>query len=91
VTKTTVRSSVGRANTGCAWAIAYLRAHAAPGYSFQCPGNAFGHQAMTCSHVAGMCPGTSVIAIARVCYASVANEAWNSRHPNGPIDPYGHC
>ena len=32
---------------GCAAAIAYLSAYAAPGFSFQCPGDAGGHQAAT--------------------------------------------
>ncbi len=41
---------------GCAAALAYLRANAAPGFTFSCPGNAYGHQAMTCYYHAPQCP-----------------------------------
>lgn len=83
------------AGYGCAAALAYLAAHAAPGFRFECPGNALGHQAMTCSFVAGVCPGTRLIAIADPCPAAYMNEAYNSRVAEGlapgPFDPYGYC
>jgi hypothetical protein len=80
---------------GCAAAVAYLQTHAAPGFVFECPGGALGHQAMTCINVAGVCPGQHLIAIADPCTAAYMNEAHNSwvlegRLP-GPIDPYGYC
>ena len=80
---------------GCAAALAYLRTHAAPGFTFECPGNALGHQAMTCAFVAGVCPGGRIIAIADPCPAAYMNEAYNSRVAEGlapgPFDPYGYC
>ncbi|MGH9057012.1 MAG: hypothetical protein ACRDYY_14295 [Acidimicrobiales bacterium] len=80
---------------GCAAAIAYLSGHAAPGFRFECPGNALGHQAMTCIDVAGVCPGYKLIAIADPCAAAYMNEASNSwvlqGLRGGPIDPYGYC
>ncbi|HTU37292.1 MAG TPA: hypothetical protein VMF35_04690, partial [Acidimicrobiales bacterium] len=40
---------VGQATAwGCTAALAYLEAYAAPGFTFQCPGYAEGHAAMTC-------------------------------------------
>jgi hypothetical protein len=76
---------------GCAAAIAYLQAHAAPGYTFICPGYAWGHQAMTCSNHPPECPmGVSEIVIADPCPAAYMNEASNS-WGNAPIDPYGYC
>ena len=73
-------------------AFAYLAAHANPSFSFQCPGWADGHQAMTCVNVAGLCPGIDVIVIATPCPAAYENEAWNSNHIwTGPFDPYGSC
>jgi hypothetical protein len=79
----------------CAAAIAYLDAHAAPGFTFICPGDAFGHQAMTCDNQSGVCPGQKLIVIAIPCPAAYENEAWNSRVlerlASGPIDPYGNC
>jgi hypothetical protein len=75
--------------------VAYLRAHAAPGFSVQCPGYALGHQAMTCIDVAGVCPGQHLIGIADPCPAAYMNEASNSYRLEGlsdaPIDPYGAC
>src|SRR5262249_5777771 len=41
---------------GCGAALDYLRANAEPSFALECPGNAFGHQAMTCSYTAGYCP-----------------------------------
>ena len=80
---------------GCAAALAYLQAHAAPGFSFECPGYAQGHQAMTCDNVAGVCPGAKLIAISVPCAAAYMNEASNSWVVTGqsdaPIDPYGYC
>jgi hypothetical protein len=77
---------------GCAAAVAYLAAHADPHFSIQCPGYAQGRQAMTCSDVAGVCPGVSEIVIAVPCPAAYENEAWNSWHIwTGPYDPYGSC
>jgi hypothetical protein len=80
---------------GCAAALAYLVSHAAPGFTFECPGYAQGHQAMTCVDVAGVCPGAKLIALAVACPASWMNEASNSWVLTGladrPIDPYGYC
>jgi hypothetical protein len=80
---------------GCAAALAYLEVHAAPGFSFQCPGYAEGHQAMTCVNVAGVCPGAKLIAISTPCAAAYMNESSNSWVLSGksdaPIDPYGYC
>lgn len=79
----------------CGAALAYLSAHSAPGFRFECPGNALGHQAMTCVNVAGVCPGYKLIAISVVCPASYMNEAHNSwilsGLATGSIDPYGYC
>ena len=79
----------------CAAAVHYLDAHAAPGFSFVCPGFALGHQAMTCDNVSGVCPGQKVIVIAVPCPAAYENEAWNSRVlenlASGPLDPFGYC
>lgn len=83
------------APSGCAAALAYLASHSAPGFTFQCPGYALGHQAMTCVNVAGVCPGLKEIVIARACPASWMNEASNSwvltGQSNRMIDPYGYC
>jgi hypothetical protein len=80
---------------GCVAALAYLAAHAAPGFTFACPGNALGHQAMTCINEPGVCPDQKLIAIAVPCPASWMNEASNSWVLSGlasrPIDPYGYC
>lgn len=80
---------------GCAAALAWLSTHAAPGFSFLCPGYARGHQAMTCVNVAGVCPGQRIIAIADPCPAAYMNEAHNSwvltGMASGPLDPYGWC
>jgi hypothetical protein len=83
------------AGYGCAAALTYLRAHAAPGFDLQCPGNAFGHQAMTCVNTAPQCPSQQVIAIRIPCPAAYMNEASNSWVLLGlratRIDPYGYC
>ncbi len=82
-------------SSGCAAAIAYLQANAAPGFSFECPGGSEGHEAMTCLNVPGVCPGTAVIAISDPCPAAYMNEASNSWVVSGQsdaaIDPYGSC
>jgi hypothetical protein len=80
---------------GCAAALAYLAAYSAAGFSFQCPGSALGHQAMTCIDEAGVCDNERLIAIADPCPAAYMNEASNSWVLTGasdaPIDPYGAC
>jgi hypothetical protein len=79
---------------GCGPALAYLAAHAAPGFTFQCPGNSWGHQAMTCVNHAPQCGGQKLIAIAVPCAAAYMNEAHNSWVLTGQaagIDPYGYC
>jgi hypothetical protein len=80
---------------GCAAALAYLSSHAAPGFSFSCPGYAYGNQAMTCVNHAPQCPNAKIIAIAVPCAAAYMNEASNSwvltGARSGAIDPYGHC
>jgi hypothetical protein len=80
---------------GCGPALAWLAAHAAPGFAYQCPGYALGHQAMTCENVAGVCPHSRLIVIADPCRAAYMNEAHNSwiiaGLARGPIDPYGYC
>ena len=86
----------GAATTyGCTAAIAYLAAYAAPGFTFECPGYALGHQAMTCVNEAGVCDNERLIAIADPCAAAYMNEASNSWVLTGasdaPIDPYGAC
>jgi len=80
---------------GCGAALSYLSAHAAPGFRFECPGYALGHQAMTCVNVAGVCPGSHLIVISDPCSAAYMNEASNSWVLEGlrraSIDPYGYC
>jgi hypothetical protein len=80
---------------GCGAALSYLSTHAAPGFHFECPGYALGHQAMTCINVAGVCPGSHLIVISDPCSAAYMNEASNSWVMEGlrraPIDPYGYC
>jgi hypothetical protein len=83
---------------GCAAALAYLGAHAAAGFTFECPGYADGHQAMTCINHAPECPGEQIIVINDPCPAAYMNEAFNSNSWNPAtqsftdgIDPYGYC
>ncbi|HWE57305.1 MAG TPA: hypothetical protein VG435_17495 [Acidimicrobiales bacterium] len=80
---------------GCSAAVSYLTANSAPGFQFECPGYALGHQAMTCINVSGVCPGTKLIVIADACPAAYMNEAHNSwimaGLRTGSIDPYGYC
>ena len=92
--QTPAAPAVNTANT-CGAALAYLEANSAPGFTFQCPGYALGHQAMTCVNVSGVCPGEKLIVISTVCQASYMNEAHNSwvvtGMRSGSIDPYGYC
>lgn len=80
---------------GCGPALAYLAAHSAPGFRFECPGYSLGHQAMTCIDVPGVCAGEKLIVITVPCKAAYMNEASNSFSvqglSNAPIDPYGYC
>jgi hypothetical protein len=95
VAKTPKAASPIASSYGGGAAISYLSAHAAPGFTFECPGYALGHQAMTCINVAGVCAGSHLIVISDPCQAAYENEASNSwvleglRH--APIDPYGYC
>lgn len=88
-------SAAADSGYGCTDALAYLRAHSAPGFAFECPGYADGRQAMTCINVTGLCGGEHLIAIAVPCRAAYLNEASNSwvltGHSSRPIDPYGYC
>lgn len=80
---------------GCEAAISYLQVHADPKFTIECPGNALGHEAMTCLNVAGVCENAAVIAIADPCPNAYMNEASNSWVSVGlssaAIDPYGAC
>jgi hypothetical protein len=77
---------------GCPAALQYLSQHANPQFTLVCPGNAMGHQAMTCLNQPGICDGVAEIIIADPCPAAYENEAWNSWHMGtGPYDPYGWC
>jgi hypothetical protein len=80
---------------GCPAALAYLSAYASPNFTVECPGNAEGHEGMTCRDWPGVCPGQAVIAIADPCPPVYMNEAYNSwvsmGVANGPEDPYGYC
>jgi len=87
---------LGHATTwGCAAALTYLRAYAAPGFAVECPGIGEGRQAMTCINEPGICTNAQVIAIADACPAAYMNEASNSWVLTGqsvaPLDPYGSC
>jgi len=93
-----VQPAVQPAGYGCAAALAYLGEHAAAGFSFECPGYADGHQAMTCINHAPECPGEQLIVINDPCPAAYMNEAFNSNSWNPAtqsftdgIDPYGYC
>jgi hypothetical protein len=81
--------------SGCPAALAYLSAYASPNFTVECPGNAEGHEGMTCRDWPGICPGQAVIAIADPCPSVYMNEAYNSwvsmGIANGPEDPYGYC
>ncbi|HVA74113.1 MAG TPA: hypothetical protein VNF71_06070 [Acidimicrobiales bacterium] len=92
---TTVHAASQPSDFGCGPALAYLAAHAAPGFHFECPGYSLGHQAMTCINVAGVCSGQKLIVITVPCRAAYMNESSNSWSMQGlssaPIDPYGYC
>jgi len=80
----------------CAAAVAYLAAHAAPGFVALCPHDAGGHQAATtCLRLATCIPGTEYIWIQDPCPAAYMNEASNSwvlmGASSAPWDPYGYC
>lgn len=94
-TVTTSNTATAGPAYGCAAALAWLAAHAVPGFQLSCPGYAYGHQAVTCYHVASLCPGSAFIRIADPCPAAYMNEASNSwvliGRRSGPIDPYGAC
>jgi len=82
--------------SGCAAAILYLERNAAPGFRFVCPGDALGHQAMTCVNSPATCPNQKVIVIADpTCAPAIMNEALNSwtvtRQLEASLDAYGHC
>lgn len=91
----TTATTTAASGYGCSYALAYLVTHAAPGFQFECPGYALGHQAMTCLNEPGVCPGGKLIAIHDPCPAAYMNEASNSWVVLGlrdaPIDPYGYC
>ena len=84
---------------GCAAALAYLTAYAAPGFTADCPADAGGHQAGTLcvTSVAAPtpCDMARIIHIADPCAAAYMNEASNSwvllGQSDTPIDPYGSC
>jgi hypothetical protein len=83
-------------SSGCVPALAYLRAYAAPGFSFECPGFADGHQAMTaCVSQVSPCGLQRLIVIADPCPNAYMNEASNSwaliGASDAPLDPYGSC
>ena len=67
---------------GCAAALAYLSAYAAPGFALDCPGYAEGHEAMTCIHGSPQYPDACVngpeIAISDACPQAYMNESANS-------------
>ena len=71
---------------GCSAALAYLSAYSAPGFTFECPGNALGHEAMTCINTAGVCSNERLIAIADPCAVAYMNEASNSWVMTGVSD-----
>ena len=81
---------------GCGPALAYLTAHAAPGFQLVCPGYANGRQALTCVGIPGFCPGSlKLIVINDPCPAAYMNEASNSWVLDGLVvarlDPFGTC
>jgi hypothetical protein len=81
---------------GCAAALAYLEAYAAPDFILQCPGYAQGHEATTmCISGLKLCNLGRFIVIADPCAAAYMNEASNSwvllQLSDAVIDPYGQC
>ena len=91
------RSAVGvNYPSGCAAALAFLAAHAAPGFVASCPHADGGYQATTTCVGAPQCePGTAFIWIDDPCPAAYLNEASNSwvliGKSSAPIDAYGYC
>jgi hypothetical protein len=82
--------------SGCAAALAYLDAYAAPGFTLECPASSRGHEASTsCISQDSPCDEQRVITIADPCPAAYMNEASNSwvllGESTAPIDPYGQC
>lgn len=82
--------AIGHASaSGCAAALAYLQAYAAPGFAFACPGYAEGHQAMTClgdtPQYPNACPNGPTIAISDACPAAYMNESANSWYLSGQL------
>jgi hypothetical protein len=88
---------VGEATaSGCAAALAYLDAYAAPGFTLECPASSQGHEASTrCISQNSPCDEQRVITIADPCPEAYMNEASNSwvlmGESKAPIDPYGQC
>jgi hypothetical protein len=81
---------------GCAAALVYLTAYAAPGFHLECPVSAQGHEATTtCISEHSLCDLGRYIEIADPCPAAYMNEASNSwvllGLSSAPIDPYGYC
>ena len=74
---------------GCAAALAYLPAYAAPGFALDCPGYAEGHEAMTCLHgtpaYPDACPNGPTIAISDPCPQAYMNESANSWNLTGQL------
>ena len=97
VSQTSVLPLAGEATeSGCSPALEYLNAYAAPGFTFECPGNAGGHEAATtCVSGASACSIERLIVIADPCPKAYMNEASNSwtliGASDAPIDPYGYC
>ena len=82
--------AVGQATAwGCAAALAYLQAYAAPGFALDCPGYAEGHEAMTCIHdtpaYPDACPNGPTIAISDACPQAYMNESANSWNLTGQL------
>ncbi len=77
----------GATASGCAAALAYLQAYAAPGFTLDCPGYAEGHEAMTCVHDTSAypdaCPNGPTIAISDPCPQAYMNESANSWNLTG--------
>ena len=88
---------------GCAAALAYLHAYDAPGFVAVCPGDAWGHEALTCFSEGPCAPGQRMVVVADPCPAAYMNEAHNSwvasnevlgtpiPDGNPSFDPYGAC
>lgn len=83
----------------CQTALAYLAAHAAPGFTSYCPHDAGGYPSMTIAYSNGVSVWGVIYIAWPWCAAGYENEAWNSHVTvvNGvlvwpsPVDPYGTC